>query len=176
MPDHLSLLPPMPDDAEEWFDFVVAEQARTYAGVVRADFAEVQRGYRDDWVPGLADDFARPGTARRLIARSAGTVVGVAAIGDAPADWERGAGLIPAPAARCLDRLYVHPDFHGTGLGSRLLRGVDDGRPLYLWLIDANINAQAFYRRKGFVDEEQHFPTSESWGSVGMHRMVRGLV
>ncbi|MEA4943528.1 MAG: GNAT family N-acetyltransferase [Propionicimonas sp.] len=165
--------PPVPDDAAEWFDFVVEQQARTYQGIVRPDFAQAQCAFRDSWVPGLAQDFADPGTARRLIARQEGQVVGVASIVDAPDDWEVGAGLVPAPASHCLDRLYLHPDFQGQGLGSTLLANIDDGHDLYLWLIDGNAPAQGFYRRRGFVDEPEHFPTSESWGEVPMHRMVR---
>lgn len=47
---------------------------------VRPDFAEAQREFRDEWVPGLAQAFATPGTARRLIARQEGRMVGVASI------------------------------------------------------------------------------------------------
>lgn len=169
----LVIAPPVPEDAPEWFDFVVAQQALTYRGVVRPDFTEAQNAFRDDWVPGLAEDFANPGTTRRLIARREGVVVGVVSITDGPADWEIEEGYLPAPAPRCLDRLYLHPDVHGQGLGTRLFSAVDDGRDIYLWLIDANTSAQAFYRRKGFVDEEQHFTVGPSWGDVGMHRMVR---
>lgn len=169
----LLIQPPAPDEAPEWFDFVIDQQARTYRGIVRPDFAEVQREFRDSWVPGLAEAFANPGTARRLIARQDGRVVGVASIVDAPASWEVEEGYVPAPASRCLDRLYLHPDVRGQGLGSTLLRRIDDGADLYLWLIDANTSAQQFYRRRGFLDEPAQFNTGDSWGNVAMHRMVR---
>lgn len=170
---HLLIEAPVPDDAPVWFDFVVDQQARTYRGIVRPDFAEAQREFRDEWVPGLAQAFATPGTARRLIARQDGRVVGVASIVDAPAGWEIEEGYVPAPASRCLNRLYLHPDVRGRGLGSKLLAGVDDGSALYLWLIDGNTSAQRFYRRRGFTDEPQQFTTGESWGNVAMHRMIR---
>lgn len=164
---------PVPDDAAEWFDFVVEQQARTYQGIVRPDFAEVQRGFRAEAVPALAAKFADPGTSRRLIARQDGRVVGVVSIADAPSDWEIELGLVPTPAARCLDRLYLHPDFQGHGLGSTLLNRADDGRDLYLWLVDGNASAQEFYRRRGFVDEPREFTTGDSWGNATTHRMVR---
>lgn len=164
---------PTPQDAPARFDFVVEQQARTYAGIVRPDFATLQRAGRTERVSALVEEFANPGTARRLVAREGGAIVAVASIQDAPASWERELGLLPAPAGRCLDRLYLHPDLHGRGLGSRLLAAVDDGRPLYLWLIDGNAAAQAFYRRRGFVDEHATFGADASWGDVSMHRMAR---
>ncbi len=164
---------PVPADAPEWFDFVVEQQSRAYRGIVRPDFAEVQRGFRESWVAELAVSFADPGTSRRLIARHDGQVVGVVSVVDAPSEWEIGEGYVPAPAPRCLDRLYLHPAFQGRGLGSKLLDSVDDGGDLYLWLIDRNCSAQEFYRRRGFVDEPERFATGESWGNVAMHRMIR---
>ena len=169
----LVIRPPEPADAPEWFDFIIEQQAHTYSGVVRPDFAEVQHGFREDWVPGLAASFADPGTARRLIARQDGRVVAAASIVDAPSDWEIELELVPTPTPRCLDRLHLHPDVQGRGLGSRLLDGIDAIGNLYLWLTDANTSAQAFYRRRGFVDEPRQFNTGESWGNVATHRMVR---
>lgn len=165
--------PPVPDDAPEWFDFVVEQQADTYRGIVRPDFADAQREFRDEWVAGLAASFAAPGTARRLAVRQDGRLVAVASIVDAPSNWEIEEGYVPAPASRCLDRLYLHPDVQGRGLGSTLLSRIDDGRDLYLWLIDGNTSAQEFYRHRGFVDEPEDFTTGESWGNVAMHRMIR---
>lgn len=171
----LSIKDPVPEDAPEWFDFVVEQQTRTYCGIVRPDFADVQREFRDTWVPQLAADFAKPNTAQRLIVRHEGKIVGVASVEDAPCDWEHQAGFISAPASRCLDRLYLHPEVRGKGLGTKLLAELDDGRDLYLWLVDGNNDAQRFYRNRGFVDESETFLTGESWGNVTMHRMIRRI-
>ena len=92
---------------------------------------------------------------------------------DAPQDWEIGAGFTPAPAARQLERLYLRPDQHGTGLAAAMFADVDDGRALYLWLIDGNARAQRFYRRLGFVDLDERHLAGSSWGGTPMHRMVR---
>lgn len=172
MPDP-TISAPTPDDAEAWFDFIVAQQAKAYAGIVPGDFAARQATYRADWVPGLASAFAEPGTARRVVAKVDGVLVGVASIADGPQAWEIGAGFVPAPAPRELERLYVAPELHGRGLGSAMLTRIDDGCDLYLWLIDGNAPAQAFYRRRGFVDLDEQFRTDGSWGDVAMHRMVR---
>ncbi len=164
---------PTPDDAGAWFDFLVAQQAKAYAGIVPGDFAARQEVYRAEWVPGMARGFADPGTARRVVAKVDGVLVGIASIADGPQQWEIGAGFVPSPADRELERLYVAPEYHGRGLGSAMLARIDDGRDLYLWLIDGNEPAQAFYRRRGFVDLDERFRTDASWGDIGMHRMVR---
>lgn len=169
------LTTPKPEDAEAWFDFLVAQQAATYAGTVPADFADQQRAYRDDWVPELAARFENPGTSRALVAKVCGQLVGIASIQDAPLQWETTYGLLPAPAGRQLDRLYVAPEFHGTGLADALFSNVDDGRPMYLWLIDANERARRFYARRGFRDLPESFEAGPSWGGVPMHRMLRAM-
>lgn len=169
------LTTPKPEDAEAWFEFLIAQQSATYAGIVPGDFAERQQTYRAAWVPELAAGFADPGTGRALVAKVNGELVGIAAIDDAPADWEVANGLTPAPAARQLNRLYVAPEFHGTGLADALFTNVDDGRPLYLWLIDGNDRAQKFYARRGFSLLPEQFHAGPSWGDVGMHRMLRSL-
>ena len=74
---------------------------------------------------------------------------------DAPQDWEIGAGFTPAPAARQLERLYLRPDQHGTGLAAAMFADVDDGRALYPRLIDGNARAQRFYRPPGIVEPWQ---------------------
>lgn len=169
------LTTPTPADAEAWFDFLIAQQAATYAGTVPDDFADRQRAYRDSWVPELAERFANPGTTRALVAKVAKRIVGIASISNAPAQWEVDLGLTPAPASRQLDRLYVAPEYHGTGLADALFTNVDDGRPMYLWLIDANERAHRFYTRRGFVDLDEQFEAGPSWGGVPMHRMLRSM-
>ncbi|MDO5501369.1 MAG: hypothetical protein Q4F67_17005, partial [Propionibacteriaceae bacterium] len=101
------LTTPKPEDAEAWFDFLVAQQAATYTGIVPADFADQQRAYREAWVPELAARFENPGASRALVAKVRNQIVGIASIQDGPLQWEKDYGLLPAPAARQLDRLYV---------------------------------------------------------------------
>ncbi len=170
MPD---LRPPTPDDAGAWFDFLIAQQAIAYAGIVPDDFIERQQAERADWLKGLELKFSAPGTARRLVAESEGRLVGVASVVDGPADWEVSLGYVPSPAPRELSRLYVAPEFHGTGLAAELFDRLDDGTDLYLWLIDGNERAHRFYRSRGFVDLAENFQAGDSWGNVGMHRMAR---
>ena len=119
----------------------------------------------------LADQIADP--ARRLVAESEGRLVGVASVVDGPADWEVSLGYVPSPTPRELSRLYVAPEFHGTGLAAELFDRLDDGTDLYLWLIDGNERAHRFYRSRGFVDLAENFQAGDSWGNVGMHRMAR---
>lgn len=56
----------------------------------------------------------------------------------------------------CLDNLHVRPDIHGCGLGRRLfaeaacwLVSREPGRPLHLWVFEANRTARGFYDRFG---------------------------
>lgn len=164
---------PGPDDAAAWFDFLVTQQAAAYTGIVPSDFAARQRAGRQAWIEGLVAKFTDPGTASRVVAEVDGRLVGIASVVDGPAPWELAEGYVPAPAARELSRLYLAPEFHGTGLAQQLLATVDDGRDLYLWLIDGNERAQRFYRRHGFVDLAESFAAGPSWGNVAMHRMRR---
>jgi GNAT superfamily N-acetyltransferase len=62
-----------------------------------------------------------------------------------------------------LEGLYVLDEHHGTGVGQALVDAAIGDRPAYLWVLDENPRAQAFYRRNGFspdgaskVDELWH--------------------
>jgi len=55
-------------------------------------------------------------------------------------------------------KLYVHPDHHGRGIGSRLLAEVEslvEGDGLWLEVVDGNDQAFAFYRARGFAEVER---------------------
>jgi putative acetyltransferase len=64
------------------------------------------------------------------------------------------AGFIAYRAER-VDHLYVHPSYHGQGLGSTLL-GVAkcSADSLRLWTFQCNSKARRFYERHGFFIEE----------------------
>lgn len=56
-----------------------------------------------------------------------------------------------APRDLELEGLYVLDAHHGTGVGQALLDAAVGERPAYLWALDDNPRAHAFYRRNGFV-------------------------
>ncbi|MGK7223229.1 GNAT family N-acetyltransferase [Kocuria flava] len=102
-----------------------------------------------------------------------GAPVGLAAAGPAPAAWEARAGVPPPPAGRQLFLLYTLAATHGTGLGAALLAAVTDAAATYLWIMDGNARAEAFYAKHGFRALGESFPAGGPWTGQRMHRMLR---
>jgi putative acetyltransferase len=52
-----------------------------------------------------------------------------------------------------INHLYVHPDYWRRGIGQMLLEHARRLSPLHLWLytLQVNLNARAFYEKNGFV-------------------------
>jgi ribosomal protein S18 acetylase RimI-like enzyme len=61
---------------------------------------------------------------------------------------------------------------HGTGLADDLMAHAIGDRPVYLWVLEGNDRAMAFYRRHGFRDEGGRKPEPDT-GVVEI-RMARG--
>jgi GNAT superfamily N-acetyltransferase len=77
----------------------------------------------------------------------------------------RGFGSIE-PATHCLKAIYVHADCSRAGLGTALMRALEQlARSLGLGFLamDASVNAEAFYLRQGFRCLER-----------GVHRLSSG--
>lgn len=55
-----------------------------------------------------------------------------------------------------IDQLYVHPDHWRQGIGEALLNFAKSRYPEHLWLytLQVNVNARAFYEKNGFVAEK----------------------
>ena len=55
-----------------------------------------------------------------------------------------------------IDQLYVHPDYWRQGVGKMLLDFAKERFPEHLWLytLQVNANARAFYEKHGFVAEK----------------------
>jgi chorismate mutase/GNAT superfamily N-acetyltransferase len=104
------------------------------------------------------------------VAEAGGELVGLAALAEG---W--------------LDDLYVHPDHHGRGVGSALLRLVQGRRPegFGLWVFAENHRARAFYARHGLVeleltggeDNEEHVPDIRlTWPGADPLAHFRGAI
>ena len=153
---------PTVDDAEELGRVHVEIWRQAYAGLMpeeyldgldAAAFAEKWRSRMADPLPGLV----------RLVARDADGIAGFTTAGppridDAPADLE-------------LYAINVLARAHGTGLAGKLLDATIGERAAYLWVIEGNERAIAFYRRRGFADDGGRDIDKES-GATEI-RMVR---
>lgn len=172
-PHAVSIRPTRPDDALAWCSFVAREQTRTYADVMPEDFGAHRLAVVEDNAAALAVEIGSADGHRVVHAELAGEIVGVAKAGPAPVAWEVSAGYVPPPAPQQLDRLYLHPDHHGTGLADRLLEAVVEPGPVYLWLIESNTRAERFYARRGFRMLPEQLLSGGTWGEVPMRRMLR---
>jgi ribosomal protein S18 acetylase RimI-like enzyme len=71
-----------------------------------------------------------------------------------------------------IDQLYVHPDYHRRRIGEALLDFARKQSPDHLWLytLQANVNARAFYEKNGFIAEKFGIsPPPESAPDVEYH-------
>lgn len=74
---------------------------------------------------------------------STGRIAGFCQVGGARDDD----ALIPQE----LGALNVLRDFHGSGVARQLVEGTLGDRSAYLWVVDENLRAQAFYTKIGFA-------------------------
>ncbi len=72
-----------------------------------------------------------------------------------------------------VDNLHLRPDLHRHGVGKRLLAKVaawcltgDPAAGLYLWVLDQNARAQAFYQSLGATDVGSKTSTPHGGGST----------
>ena len=71
-----------------------------------------------------------------------------------------------------IDQLYIDPDFQRRGIGRSLLEFAREQSPAHLWLytLQVNVNARAFYEKNGFVAEKFGVsPPPESEPDVEYH-------
>ena len=124
----------------------------------------------DDWSPGA--DASRVDLFRQAIARGAETFLvaedatGIVGFGSlAPATWE-------------VRAVYVHPRAGRRGVGAGILAGLEDlaraRRAAHLTL-DASLNAEAFYRARGYHAVECRACRLAAWRAMPCVRMVKRL-
>ncbi|MFF1253540.1 GNAT family N-acetyltransferase [Pseudarthrobacter sp. NPDC058329] len=102
----------------------------------------------------------------RIIALDAGgEVVGLADAG--PGRDE------DSPVPLELYSIYVLGRAQGRGLGAALLGAATGQSPAYLWVLEENPRAQAFYRAHGFRPDGKRGLLPPEWENVPEIRMVR---
>ncbi|WP_028276704.1 GNAT family N-acetyltransferase [Arthrobacter sp. I3] len=69
--------------------------------------------------------------------------------------------------------IYTLRCTHGTGLGVALLKAALGDLPAYLWVLEANVRAQAFYAKNGFQPDGTRKLLSPEWEELPEIRMVR---
>jgi ribosomal protein S18 acetylase RimI-like enzyme len=79
-----------------------------------------------------------------------------------------------SPVPLELYSIYVLARAQGTGLGSALVGTAIGESPAYLWVLEENIRAQAFYRRHGFRPDGRRALLPPEWEALPEMRMVRG--
>lgn len=121
-------------------------------------------------LPGRVENFRAALTAGDIpmLAYDAGGLVGVAGSGAA-----RDAG---APVGLELRWIYTLERVLGCGVGQLLLDAVIGMRAAYLWVLEDNPRAQAFYARNGFAFDGAAKAMPPEWHSLPEVRMVRGPV
>lgn len=90
-------------------------------------------------------------------------------------------GLADAGPGRDEDRpetlelysIYTLRSTHGTGLGPALLQAAIGDAAAYLWVLEDNPRAQAFYRKSGFRPDGARKLLPPDWHELPEIRMVR---
>ena len=130
-----------PADAEALVDLHLACWRDAYPGLLSEATIESTFADRDAHVVRRRERLADP-EAPTFVVEDAGALVAFATAGpprhdDPPADLE-------------LYAIYALASTWGRGLGHQLLAAAVGERSAYLWVLDGNDRAQAFYRRHGF--------------------------
>ena len=153
-----------PDDAENVVLMHAAAHEESYGHLLSPGFFAERRRSVPERVarrrPYL--DVPHP----RILAEDAnGGIVGLADAG--PPRHE------DAPFPLELYSIFVLARAQGGGLGTALLAAALGDAPAYLWVLEDNKKAQAFYRRQGFTFDGGRGHLPPEWEGVPELRMVR---
>lgn len=158
-----------PSDAAAIADLHVRTWQSAYRGLMpdslldELDVAARTERWRRILAPADADGHdagsdARASTPTDSDLRKATNVAGPASTTNVAVDGDRILGFASTGAARDEDApwprelwaLYVDPARHGAGVGAELLRTAIGADPAYLWVLEGNARAIAFYEKHGF--------------------------
>ncbi|MEC5182444.1 GNAT superfamily N-acetyltransferase [Arthrobacter sp. CG_A4] len=72
-----------------------------------------------------------------------------------------------------LYRIYTLSRTHGSGLGAQLIEAAIGDTPAYLWVLEDNPRARAFYQKSGFSPDGARKLLQPDWSELPEIRMVR---
>lgn len=111
---------------------------------------------------------------RQRLLRGPGALVAVDDGGDIVGVAHAGPARDPdAPAERELYMIYTLGRVHGLGVGQALFDAAIGTEDAFLWVLEDNPRAIAFYRRNGFRQDGARKLLPESWSSLPEIRLVR---
>lgn len=113
----------------------------------------------------LQDSILQGAQPPRVATDASGHIVGVAAGGPARGD--------NPPTEVELYMVYVLTEAHGMGVGHQLVSGAIGSAPAFVWVLESNARAIAFYRKLGFTPDGTAEPLSAQWNHQRELRMVR---
>lgn len=163
----------VPDDAEDFVSVHLQSWRESYAHVLGEDVFQRREADRAAVVEhrraALAVQAADPGIETWLAHAGDGRLLGFASAG--PARDEDLAAEVPLE----LWSIYILAEAYGTGVGQALLERAVGSLPAYVWVLQDNGRAQAFYRRNGFAADGSSKDLPQVWAGTGMAeiRMVR---
>ena len=161
-PADLRVRPASVDDARGIAEVHVQAWREAYARHLPAEFlrALTVEPRVDRWAAIIADDVTDV-----HIAESGGRIVGWATAGDGRDD--------DRPVRRELEGIYVLAELYGTGAGALLLDAAIGTGDAYLWMMDDNPRAEAFYRRHGFARDGREAERRLAGHPIRVARLVR---
>ncbi|WP_125616314.1 GNAT family N-acetyltransferase [Specibacter cremeus] len=157
-----SLRPATVDDAEDLVRLHLACHEEAYARHLPAEWFAMRRATAAERVAHWRDDTVPLPT----VAYDDGGLVGMAKAG--PARYAE------APAETELYMIYTLARVHGTGVGQALLDAELGDRAAFLWVLEDNPRARAFYARNGFVPDGTRQLLPADWHSLPEICLVRG--
>lgn len=155
-----------PEDAEAVVGMHTLAHEECYPHLLSKEFFRARRANIPERVERRRPHLDVPDP--RIIALDAdGEVVGLADAG--PGRDEDG------PEELELYSIYTLKRTHGTGLGAALLRAAIGESPAYLWVVEGNPRAVAFYLKHGFRPDGKCGQLPPEWESLPEFRMVRSI-
>ena len=132
------------DDAEALTDLHLDVWEEAYAGLMPDSIFVERRSRRAERIDRWRTNIETGPIASLVVEADApGRLLGFASHGPAR---DEDPGLPPLEVSA----LYVRAERYGTGLGRRLLEAAIGSAAAYLWVLDGNQRATAFYERQGF--------------------------